>query len=684
MTKKTGQKLKQFKPSKYDLLNIVQSLRDKYRICFTKKLTMQHIRKQVNRYENNNVVSVDGGDECDADRMQNKEKLNEGDYETDSTGPKLSVYICYCCGSICTCQLSFKWLNRKDHFRHMTRYHDNESYLTEPLAKSLNEYSERRVLSEAVIADLVKHTRNSSRASNSNSSRHYGSKNSNGPMGTGNIIAGTNQQHEKATDTISSTGKYGKLIKESIQTKTTSYTKSRRRTSSRLSGISFGTMSYLDPSTKQTSLFPSSGMLPTPRSSFLNTASQVSRNENNQEGDDVEQQQQQHNELQVPSISHEVHMNAVNNSYYQLPSTSRYFTPNLLKPLPDVDSMKYEHESSLEDKVKEKLNNSMSIIPLSDIPCHSNHSDNERLDILPEIIKVDVHTQTTEVKYDYSNIRLLKTNRRRNDDYKNNSCTSKHDLTEEDYKGQNTLQIKLSESYAASIPFVDEESSITEEYHPIGFIQTLKDNPLSITYSYITRNETLKEVSDEQTSMDVPVTSSASQQQQEQQNAQMSSQSTLTAATKETQDRNSSRRPSERRGTIDKPIRHRLSFHGKTNVKKPVNSDEKKTQLQKQSSDLFASTSDELSDLDDFAHISRMVAREVMRKQRARERAKSICVTPTVNSRNDKELEDKTTPINTIEKRINPILINVKVLLYFLDLLGLQMLRLDIDLHTTV
>nr|CAH8863284.1 unnamed protein product [Trichobilharzia regenti] len=824
MTKKTLQKLKQYKLTKHNMLRNIKHLKDKYSLCFTKKFTMESIKRQINQYHSDadgdggrsdgaGAVCCAGAVGGDADGRGRGEDVvgdndvgnighnfgnnanhkagddddDGGENEMNKNEPKLNVYICYCCGAICTCQLSLKWLKRRDHYRHITRYHDNESCLIEPLTRTINEYTERRILNDAVIADLIKQTRNSSRGSNSNSSRPCGSKSSNGPLAGGNLLTGIGQHHEKPTDTNSSTGKYGKLNKETAPTTTkapsssssSAYLKFRRRTSSRLSGFSFGTMSYLDPSTKQTSLFPSSGVLPTPRSSFLNTASHASRND----GEDGEvqsshqpqhqphQQQQQHShyELQVPSISHDfISTNLLttpNSNTDQYPMNSRQLTSNLLKPLPDTDSYNnnnnnnYNHEMSSEcegllnitipipmpsmpvkgishselDKVNEQSNESISIsLSAFEIPPYTtqqttynvNISSNSTTtkNILPEIIKVNVHTQTNESKDQPNKICLLRTNITQNNDDNiddddidiNNryeDCSFKINITDKDSlikTDQNPLQIKLSDSYAASIPFVDEESSIIDEN-------------LNQTECFIIDNDhngkQIRKTTDDKVNREVVMNCNASigltshphlhlKHQHNEQYKQESQATihqvispytnrvtkTLTidksethASLKEKKPRKLSSiykkptgrrisqginllvhkpKPSEKHDTDEKLVKRRLSFHDKVTSKRQQHqqhishpsSEEKRRHFdKKQSSDIFASLTtsedNEISDdLDDFAHISRMVAIEVMRKRRARERARSVCIGSTVTrNRMDRDGNDLkvTTPTIT-------------------------------------
>ncbi|KAH8874361.1 Peptide (Neuropeptide FF/F/Y) G protein-coupled receptor [Schistosoma japonicum] len=206
--------------------------------------------------------------------------------------PKLGAYIFHCFGFICTCYLSLKSFQQTMNLLYTKQKNDSESCLTKLLTKLINEYSEHSVFGN-VIADLVRQN------------RRCGLKNRNGPLG-GNTISDTVHYHKKPTDTNSSTDKHERPIEDSPQPKS-SYAKFRRRTSSYISETSFGTISYLDPSTKQTSLFQVSSILLTFRGSVVNTSSQTSLNENKKNEYSEQQHQQKPCDIQMPSILRFIH-----------------------------------------------------------------------------------------------------------------------------------------------------------------------------------------------------------------------------------------------------------------------------------------------------------------------------------------------------------------------------------------
>ncbi|CAH8293214.1 unnamed protein product [Schistosoma turkestanicum] len=737
MTKKLMRKLKRLKCNKDDLLNIVQYFHEKYNICFTKRLPWLYMNKKLHNNTNTNIKDSNQKIINDLQKIKNKSQ----DYATNPLGgtadyqeegeeageddnddemrknSKLNIYICYSCGFVCTCQLSLKSFKRKDHYQYIKRYHDNESYYsTEPLTKPLNECSERRIIvGEAMITDLMKQTKNNSaKCSTSNSSRQYGSKSSNGQLGAGggnNLINSINHHNDnKPTDTTnSSTNKYGKFSKENLPSKSM-YSKFNRKTSSHISGISFGTMSYLDPSTKQTSLFPSSGILPTPRSSFLNTGSQISHNNENQNQDieNTEQHTHLHNsphqqQPQQTQQSHEIPMNEL--------------ISNQLKPLlsDSVDSIKQENEISNEydnvlsinvpmlqpkksinhlelDQLNEQSNESSSIPLQTMLPVQGHlNCDMSHTHILPELIRVNVHSPLIEsTDHDHIN-----NNSNNNDiDHKNSSLNDdiryedkicrKLEFNDKTILSRNRLEINLSDSYAATIPFVDEENSFSEGNVSCQIVNNRKcslnnnknnKNNNNNNNEHITINQSQDRMNMKKSVNQINTLNSLLP-------SSIQTTSALTSQPKsqpinkldhhiikEKKPRklsiymkNSTRRISngmnlfitrkqkhlEKHEIIPKTIvsERRLSFPNVIDRKK-LNED-KKISFKKKSSDLFTSaTSDETSDLDDFVHISRMVAMEVIRKRKICERAQSVCVALT-SENNRTNNNEKTT--NTIKQ----------------------------------
>ncbi|KAF8567387.1 hypothetical protein P879_01221 [Paragonimus westermani] len=184
---------------------------------------------------------------------------------------KQSIYhTCYCCGAFCTCHFL---LSRKSFYKRCKQEH--LSYI-----KSLNISSHGGTSSkEPSHKDSQKHgescercvakqrSGSGSRTSHSGSGKHKGSRCSADTFGLGGtgLLPASVQIVEH--NIKSENGQPDSKEKECHQCGT--YKRFGRRYSPRLSGSSMGTYSYLDPSTKQTSLFPSSAFTPTPRGSFL-------------------------------------------------------------------------------------------------------------------------------------------------------------------------------------------------------------------------------------------------------------------------------------------------------------------------------------------------------------------------------------------------------------------------------
>ncbi|TNN21095.1 hypothetical protein EWB00_000724 [Schistosoma japonicum] len=259
--------------------------------------------------------------------------------------PKLGAYIFHCFGFICTCYLSLKSFQQTMNLLYTKQKNDSESCLTKLLTKLINEYSEHSVFGN-VIADLVRQN------------RRCGLKNRNGPLG-GNTISDTVHYHKKPTDTNLSTDKHERPIEDSPQPKS-SYAKFRRRTSSYISETSFGTISYLDPSTKQTSLFQVSSILLTFRGSVVNTSSQTSLNENKKNEYSEQQHQQKPCDIQMPSILRFIH---------------EYIKDSLLHVSTGISVFARKHKQSMKyetDKIESKQhlrfpdNNNVKIFTITD------------------------------------------------------------------------------------------------------------------------------------------------------------------------------------------------------------------------------------------------------------------------------------------------------------------------------
>ncbi|KAF7260605.1 hypothetical protein EG68_02031 [Paragonimus skrjabini miyazakii] len=197
-------------------------------------------------------------------------KLNEENWRFGQRRKQSIYHTCYCCGAFCTCHFL---LSRKSFYKRCKQEH--LSYI-----KSLNISSHGGTSSkEPSHKDSQKHgescercvakqrSGSGSRTSHSGSGKHKGSRCSAdtcGLGGTGLLPASVQiVEHNIKTEN----GQLDSKEKECHQCGT--YKRFGRRYSPRLSGSSMGTYSYLDPSTKQTSLFPSSAFTPTPRGSFL-------------------------------------------------------------------------------------------------------------------------------------------------------------------------------------------------------------------------------------------------------------------------------------------------------------------------------------------------------------------------------------------------------------------------------
>ncbi|KAF6771017.1 hypothetical protein AHF37_10420 [Paragonimus kellicotti] len=197
-------------------------------------------------------------------------KLNEENWRFGQRRRQSIYHTCYCCGAFCTCHFL---LSRKSFYKRCKQEH--LSYI-----KSLNISSHGGNSSrEPSHKDSQKHgescercvakqrSGSGSRTSHSGSGKNKGSRCSAdtcGLGGTGLLPASVQiVEHNIKTDN----GQLDSKEKECHQCGT--YKRFGRRYSPRLSGSSMGTYSYLDPSTKQTSLFPSSAFTPTPRGSFL-------------------------------------------------------------------------------------------------------------------------------------------------------------------------------------------------------------------------------------------------------------------------------------------------------------------------------------------------------------------------------------------------------------------------------
>ncbi|OON13485.1 7 transmembrane receptor, partial [Opisthorchis viverrini] len=192
-------------------------------------------------------------------------------YESYTT--KLRNRTCYCCGAYCTCSFFYRprlllpndvqnkieesFAGRAKNFDHSNK-------------DSSNKDSAKKTDSCERCAATGGLTGSGSKTSQSGSAKHKGSRHSGDILITpvnGQLVEG-----DAKFDVSQSTNNNGS--KREIEFG--GYKRFGRRFSPRFSGSSTGTFSYLDPSTKQTSLNPSSAFTPTPRGSFQRSTEQNS------------------------------------------------------------------------------------------------------------------------------------------------------------------------------------------------------------------------------------------------------------------------------------------------------------------------------------------------------------------------------------------------------------------------
>ncbi|VDP70889.1 unnamed protein product [Echinostoma caproni] len=189
------------------------------------------------------------------------------------------VQVCYCCGNWCKFNFVFSRSvlfhgRKQDHLSFLSSGAMNGNSQRGSHREGSYRDSQRNVESCERCAATAARSGTGSRTSQSGSGRQKGSKCSaeNLPPNAVAQLA----EFEACLENAQQDNMPAQNRRDKECHQCSSYKRFGRRYSSRLSASSVGTVSYLDPSTKQTSLLPSSGFTPTPRGSFLRPGDPVS------------------------------------------------------------------------------------------------------------------------------------------------------------------------------------------------------------------------------------------------------------------------------------------------------------------------------------------------------------------------------------------------------------------------
>ncbi|CAH8580021.1 unnamed protein product [Dicrocoelium dendriticum] len=213
-------------------------------------------------------------DECPVFETYSQDNPDSG-IQTDGMRYRSKYHVCYCCGTYCACQIV---LSKKLQF--WTR--PNQSLLNrrpcQPLSHScLNkDSSQKDSVRNAEPCDkcaAILRSGSGSKTSHTNSSKQKGSRCSAEAIGMGPAFLTPQNAIECGLENPPNEVHPPMSQRDMDYYQFNVYKRFGRRHSTRFSGSSF---SYLDPSTKQTSLLPSSAYTATPRGSLLRASEQSS------------------------------------------------------------------------------------------------------------------------------------------------------------------------------------------------------------------------------------------------------------------------------------------------------------------------------------------------------------------------------------------------------------------------
>ncbi|KAA0191223.1 Peptide (Neuropeptide FF/F/Y) G protein-coupled receptor [Fasciolopsis buskii] len=182
------------------------------------------------------------------------------------------VQVCFCCGNLCRCNFVFSRSvlfqgKKQDHMSFLSSAMMNGNSQRGSYRETSHRDSQRNAESCERCVATAGRSGTGSRTSQSGSGRQKGSKCSADNMAS-NVMAQL-AEFDACLENAQQENLSAQNRRDKECHQCSSHKRFGRRYSSRLSASSVGTLSYLDPSTKQTSLLPSSGFTPTPRGSFL-------------------------------------------------------------------------------------------------------------------------------------------------------------------------------------------------------------------------------------------------------------------------------------------------------------------------------------------------------------------------------------------------------------------------------
>ncbi|CAM0512303.1 unnamed protein product [Fasciola hepatica] len=238
-----------------------------------KKIREWNARRQRNK-RLSRMHNVNVGDRADVHSTDGALNSNHINRQSDTV-----VQVCYCCGNLCRCNFVFSRSilfqgKKQDHLSFLSSAMMNGNSQRGSHRETSHRDSQKNAESCERCAATAGRSGTGSRTSQSGSGRQKGSKCSAENMAP-NVVAQL-AEFDACLENAAEENLLAQSRRDKECHQCSSYKRFGRRYSSRLSGSSMGTLSYLDPSTKQTSLLPSSGFTPTPRGSFLRPGDQAS------------------------------------------------------------------------------------------------------------------------------------------------------------------------------------------------------------------------------------------------------------------------------------------------------------------------------------------------------------------------------------------------------------------------